>query len=49
MNAQITGYEKVNAKKQKAQNLLSERERERQFLSMSVHERERKREKNVIH
>ena len=49
MNAQITESEKMNAKEQKARNLLSERERERNFLAMSVHEREREREKNVIH
>ena len=49
MNAQITKSEKVNAKEQKPQNLLSERERERNILAMSVHEREREREKNVIH
>ena len=49
MNAQITKSEKVNAKEQKTQNLLSERERERNILAMSVHEREREREKNVIH
>ena len=49
MNTQIAESEKVNAKEQKAQNLLSERERERNFLAMSVHERERERKKNVIH